>query len=105
MKMVDPQLRGTLTTDIRSFSFLFEDNEEDDEMVLWNDRTARPIPQELQAALSRCSQVSARTAQFLLNITVNGLLYAPYQKHRGNSCILFAQSQDKLVPAWIETIF
>lgn len=107
-KMVDPQLRGTLTTDIRSISSLFEDDNGDDDTVFWNDRTARPIPQELQAALSRCCYVLARTAhtaQFLPNITIDGLMYAPYRKHRGNSCILFAQSHDKLVPARIETVF
>ena len=40
-KMVDPQLRGTLTTDIRSISSLFEDENGDDDTVFWNDRTAR----------------------------------------------------------------
>jgi hypothetical protein len=104
-KMVDPQLRGTLTTDIRSISSLFEDDDEDDDGAFWNGRTARPIPQELQAALIRCGYVLARTAQFLPNIAINGLMYAPYRKHRGNSCILFAQSHDKLVPARIETVF
>lgn len=104
-KMVDPQLRGTLTTDIRSISSLFEDDHQDDDGAFWNGRTARPIPQELRAALSCSGYVSARTAQFLPNITIDGLMYAPYRKHRGNSCILLAQPQDKLVPARIETIF
>jgi hypothetical protein len=104
-KMVDPQLRGTLTTDIRSISSLFEDDNEDDDTAFWNGRTARPIPQELRAALSRYCHLLPRTAQFLPNITIDGLMYAPYRKHRGNSCILFAPSHDKLVPARIETIF
>lgn len=103
-KMVNPQLRGTLTTDIRSISSLFEDDNEDDDTVIWNERTTRPISQELQAALSHCCRVSAGTAQFLPNITINGLIYSPYRKHKGNACILFSKSQEKLVPAQIDTI-
>ena len=87
-KMVDPELRGTLTTDIQSISSLLDDKDEADDMASWNDRTARPIPQELQAALSPLYEVSPRTAQFLPHIAINGLTYTSYQKHRGNSCIL-----------------
>ena len=104
-KMVDPQLRGTLTTDIQSISSLFDDKDEADDMASWNDRTARPIPQELQAALSPLYQVSPRTAHFLSDIPINGLRYTPYQKHRGNSCVLVTLSKDELVPARIDTIF
>ena len=103
-KMVDPQLCGTLMTDMHSISLLFEDNNKDD-TASWNDWTVHLIPQELQAALSHYCHVLARTVQFLANITINGLKYAPYQKHRGNSCVLFAQSHDVLVPAWIKSIF
>ena len=74
-------------------------------MASWNDWTACPISQELQAALSHYCHVLAWTAQFLPNITINGLKYALYQKHRENSCILIAQSHDVLVPAQINSIF
>src|SRR5277367_4942567 len=93
-KMVNPEFRGTLTTDIRSISSLLDDKDEADVMASWNDRTVRSIPQEMQAALSPLYEVSPRTAQFLPHIAINGLTYTPYQKHRGNSCVLFTLSRD-----------
>src|SRR5271156_1424415 len=103
-KMFNPEFRGTLTTDIQSISSLLDDKDEADDMASWNDRTACSIPQELQVALSPLYEVLPWTAQFLPHIAINGLTYTPYQKHRGNSCVLFTLSKDELVPARIDSI-
>ena len=107
-KLVDPQLRDTLQTDMRVLSSLVEDGDDydDDSAANWNEKTARSIPKDICMALTRFHCKSPRTAQFLPNITINGLIYSPTSKHQGNSCILLKSRQDRnLVPARIQNIF
>jgi hypothetical protein len=107
-KLVDPQLRDTLQTDMRVLSSITEDgdaDEYDDNAMNWNERTARPIPTDLCTALARSHCELPRTAQFLPNITINGLVYSPTSKHQGNACILLRSQDQRLVPARIQTIF
>src|SRR5271156_216699 len=70
-KLVDPQLRDTLQTDMWMLSSLTEDgdgDEYDDNAINWNERTAHPIPTDLCAALARFNSKSPRMAQFLRKI-------------------------------------
>ena len=112
-KFTNPQLRDTLQTDMQVLSSLTEgghddDDDDDDSIMDWDDRTARPIPNDLQIALTRFHSRFIRKAQFLPIVTINGLVYTPTSKHEGNSCVLFqpkSQGDLNLVPAWIQTIF
>jgi len=107
-KLVDPQLRDTLQTDIQLLSSLTEDIDNDDGIMNWDDGTARPIPRDLQIALTRFHPRSIQMAQFLPNVRINGLLYTPTSKHEGNSCALLkpkSQRDPILVPARIQMIF
>ena len=107
-KLVDPQLRDTLQTDMRVLSSLTEDgdaDEYDDNAMNWNEQMAHHISTDLCAALARFNSESPRTAQFLPNIIMNGLVYLPTSKHQGNACILLRLQDQSLVPARIQTIF
>jgi hypothetical protein len=110
-KLINPELRDSLQTDMRVLSSLTEgghDDDDDDSIMSWDDRTAKPIPKDLQIALTRFRSRSIQKAQFLHNITINGLVYTPTLKHEGNSCVLLkpkSQGDCNLVPARIQTIF
>jgi hypothetical protein len=114
-KLVNPQLRGSLQTDMQVLSSLAEgddvdgdhddDDDDDDGAVNWNERTAKPIPGELHTTLTRFCFKPTRTAQFLHCITINGLVYTPTSKHEGNSCILLKSQDQNQVPARIQSIF
>lgn len=106
-KLVNPQLRDSLQTDMRVLSSLVEggDDDDDGEDDDWNERTARAIPRDLHIALTRFHSESTRTAQFLTRMTINGLIYTPTSKHQGNSCVLLNLQDRTQVPARIQTIF
>jgi hypothetical protein len=108
-KLVDPQLRHSLQTDMQVLSSVAEgddDNGDDDGAVIWNEWTAKPISRDLHAALTRFRFKATHTAQFFQHITINGLIYTPTSKHEGNSCILLkSQADQNQVPARIQTIF
>jgi hypothetical protein len=106
-KLVNPQLRDSLQTDMRVLSSLVEggDDDDDGEDDDWNERTARAIPRDLHIALTRFHSESTRTAQFLTHMTINGLTYTPTSKHQGNSCVLLSLQDQTRVPARIQTIF
>src|SRR5271156_2396116 len=77
-QLVDPQLRDTLQTDMRVLSSLTEDgdaDEYDDNAMNWNEQMAHHISTDLCAALARFNSESPRTAQFLPNIIMNGLVH------------------------------
>ena len=110
-KLVNPQLRDSLQTDMQVLSSLAkggDDDGDDDGALNWNERAAKPIPRDLLTALTllRFKSTSTRTAQFLNHTTVNGLIYTPTSKHKGNSCILLKIQEDQIqVPAQIQPIF
>ena len=110
-KLVNPQLRDSLQTDMQVLSSLAEggdDNGDDNGALNWDERAAKPIPRDLLTALARLhfKLTSTRTAQFLNHTTINGLIYTLTSKHKGNSCILLKTQEDQIqVPAQIQTIF
>jgi hypothetical protein len=109
-KLVDPERRSTLLTDIHTLSSRLEDDEDDDEdddddtiVTAWNDRTAQTIPMKLIQGLPHVQLPNK--AQFLSNLTVNGLRYTVSSKHQGNSCVLFKTPDSaQVVAAQIEFI-
>lgn len=106
-KLVNPQLRDSLQTDMQVLSSIAEGSDDVDDSALdWNERTAKPIPNDLLTALTRLHFKSTRTAKYLYHITINGLTYTPTSKNEGNSCVLLKSQEDQIqVPARIQTIF
>ena len=112
-KLVNPQLRDSLQTDMQMLSSLVEggdddndgDGDGDDGAMNWNEWTTEPIPRDLRTALSRFHSGSIYTAHFLTQLTINGLVYTPTSKHLGNSCILLKSQAQTQVPARIQRIF
>jgi hypothetical protein len=108
-KLVNPQLRDSLSMDMQLLSSLTEGGDDDgdnDGAMYWNERSARPIPRDLRTAMTHLSFKSTHTAHFLHRITINGLVYTPTSKHEGNSCILLNSPEDQNhVPAQIQSIF
>lgn len=106
-KLVDPERRSTLLTDIHTLSSRLEDDDDDDDddtiVTAWNDRTAQTIPMELIQGLPHVQL--PKKAQFLSNLTINGLRYTVSSKHQGNSCALFKTLDSaQVVAARIEFI-
>jgi hypothetical protein len=95
-KLVNPQIRNTLITDMHTTLPMPLDDDDDESNVVWNDRTTKVLPEDLNARLSlllpNCH--FDRKAQFLQNIRINGLTYSTAAKHAGNSCILFKARED-----------
>ena len=107
-KLVNPQLRDSLSMDMQLLSSLTEggDDGDDDGAMYWNERTAKPIPLDLHTAMTHSGYKSTWTAQFLHCITINSLVCMPTSKHKGNSCILLNSPEDRnQVPAQIQSIF
>jgi hypothetical protein len=100
-KLVDPEMRNALLTDVFK---LKEDYDDDDtDLMLWNDRTVRSIPKELVQGLSYARL--PEQGQFLSHLTINGLRYTVSSKHQGNSCVYFKKvDSEGLVAAQIEFI-
>ena len=75
-KLVDPERRNALLTDIHTLPIRLENDDDDDDdddtiITAWNDRTARTIPMELILGLPHVQL--PKKAQFLSNLTINGL--------------------------------
>lgn len=110
-KLVNSQLRDTLLTDMRILSALdgpgiIDEDGPKDDVEIWNERTARPLPQDLSSMLTQLHLPTRKKAQFLTHLTINGLLYAISSKHKGNSCVLLkTDGGRKFVPAQIKYIF
>src|ERR1700678_3621062 len=110
LKLVNPQVRDTLTTDINTLTSLFNNVEElDDDTVVWNEQTTRLIFPEVRQALSAFLEqgiVVPQTAQFLTHFKCDGLTYSTSYKHAGNSRIMLTSPENVLpIAAPIEFIF
>ena len=109
-KLLNPQIRDTLVTDMLSLSTLSdEDYDCESDTLAWDERTARLIPLDLYNALSKSIvPTSPRKAQFLSHLTIGGLTYTVASKHIGNShALIKADSSDHnaLIPIRIDYIF
>ena len=109
LKLVNPQVRDTLTTDINALTSLFDDVEElHDDTIVWNDQTTQIFPEVRQALSSFLGQaiMVPQAAQFLTHLKRDGLTYGTSYKHAGNSRIMLKSSRNALpIAARIEYIF
>ena len=110
LKLVNPQVRDTLTADINALTTLFDDVEDlDDDTIVWNEQTTQAIFPEVRQALSAFLEqgiVVPQTAQFLTHFKRDGLTYGTSYKHAGNSCIMLKSPENVLpIAARIEYIF
>jgi hypothetical protein len=104
-KMMDPQVRNTLVTDMLAVTSL-HDGQDTDEDCVWNERSTSVIPQDLHRTL--CSSIDSncpRRAQFLSHLTIKGLTYTVSSKHSGNSNVLLEmEPSSEPIPARIAHI-
>jgi hypothetical protein len=105
-KLVEPQARDTLITDMMSFSEP-TDEAEDEDAKPQSTHEAKPIEPDLRAAFQGSLGFQAPPrAQFQSNLTIGAATYSVSTKHRGNSCTLFkTDSAGEPVPGCIEKIF
>ena len=101
-KLVDPQVRGTLVTDLLSFAM---DDLDDVEEMSTSDTTS-PLP-KIPDSLTTCLQESfggtAKVIALLPNLTMKGIIYSAASRHAGNSSILIHSGlPGVLIPAQIQ---
>jgi hypothetical protein len=103
-KLVNPQARNTLITDMLSLSSL--DDADGNEGVAWQESTLRTIPDDLYHALCAALHPNLpRKARFLSHLTIRGVTYAVASEHAGNSCVLVGtEAGVEPVPVRIEHI-
>jgi hypothetical protein len=106
-KLVKPQARNTLITDMMSFSESTNEVEDKEDAEPQNVHETKPIEPDLHAAFQASVGFPAPPqAQFQSNIIIGAVTYAVSTKHLGNSCVLFkADSASEAVPSCIEKIF
>jgi hypothetical protein len=102
-KLVDPQVRSTLLTDIAHF--LAPEEEANEPLDLKGEMTA--IPAGLYKALKTHFQSSSSTpreAKVLSSYVLNGLTFSTFTRYKGNSFILVRRPSLPSIPARIESI-
>ena len=102
-KLIDPQVRNTLLTDIARFLSI---EEEADEPATMTGRMT-VIPEgpyrALQVFLDNAQQ-TPREAKILTCYALNRLTFATFTRHRGNSFILVSRPSCHSIPAQIKSI-
>ncbi len=102
-KLIDPQLRDTLTVDIRVLSALVQELPEEGETQAAT--SLEPLPQDLKKAFTLAGIDVPAHGQLLANLSFKGVTYSTSTKHLGNSCILISPANDldgePVVPAQI----
>lgn len=107
-KLVNPQVRNTLLTDMLALSGSCSSEKgpiaEDD--IGKDDRTTGPIPESVYQSLKAFLKTSPpRRAYFLTHLTVNGITYSVSTRHLGNSSVMIhSDSKVTSVPARIDHI-
>ena len=92
-KLVDPQLRDTLQTDIQIFATLVEDENEAQQVPAT--RSVDAFPTELCLAFQRSRIGTAYSGHFISNVSIHGLTFSTFSKHPGNACVLIRESNDE----------
>jgi len=104
-RLVNPEVRNTLVTDILSLSQEVHNDEEwVEDFAAQTNCPATPLPEALEACLLESFDQSL-AATVLSHIVINGLTYSSSWKHLGNSSILLdSGSPNKYSPACIDYI-
>jgi len=105
-KLLNPQVRDTLITDMLSLSTALQDTENAVAVDSSNECNSHPIPQSIYEALVTSLRITPpRYADFLSHLTIGGITYTVSSKHLGNSHVLLALNESEdLVPARIDHI-
>ncbi|KAF9471200.1 hypothetical protein BDN70DRAFT_939116 [Pholiota conissans] len=111
-KLVDPQIRNTLLTDIARFSSVLEDVASDASNVITADSKSRktvisgPTHQALRTYYADIGVGKIPNVEKIMSsYTATGLTFSSSTKHAGNSLVLLhSPSQGSSVPAQIENI-
>jgi len=106
-KLVNPQVRNTLVTDMLSLTLAQDDNdsEENTQTLYDGDLKAAKLPTDLRRCIEQKFAHSPSRAPLLSHLTIDGLTYSVSSKHIGNSCIMLdANASQILVPARLDYI-
>lgn len=104
-KLVDPQLRNTLLTDIVGFSGEALDGSDDGDPPPIVLKSMSYLPDSLKDCILNHLGYLPTSASTLSHLTVAGITYSTASKHRGNSCVLLdSRSKSVFLPAQIEHI-
>jgi hypothetical protein len=98
-KLLDPQVRGSLVTDIHTLSPVEEAGIHNFEDL--DEQAARPIPTEIRDAIKSMNLTVPSRATLQTYITIRGLKFAIASKHPGNSCAMVSIEGGTPQPAQI----
>lgn len=97
-KLVDPQLRDSLQTDIQILTALAEDENEVQQVAAT--KSVHAFSSKLCLAFQRSQIDTASSGHFVSDISIHGLTFSTFSKHQGNACVLIRESNDATpVPA------
>lgn len=102
-KLIDPQVRNTLLTDIARFLSLEEEADEPASVTGRMTAIAEGPYNALQTYFN-CAKRTPREAKILTCYTINCLTFSTSTRHRGNSLILVRRPSLPSLPARIESI-
>ena len=106
-KLVNPQVRNTLVTDMLSLTLAQDDHdsEENTQTLYDGDSKAAKLPTDLHRCIEQKFTYSPSRAPLLSHLTIDGLTYSVSSKHIGNSCIMLdANASRILIPARLDYI-
>jgi hypothetical protein len=102
-KLVDPQVRGTLVTDVLNFAV---DDLDEVEVSDYASDTTSPlptIPDFLMTCLLESFNETPKCISLLPNLTIKGIIYSAASRHAGNSSVLIHSGRPGLlIPAQIQ---
>lgn len=104
-KFVDPQVRGTLITDVLSFAMDDLDEVEVEVSDYASDTTSPlpKIPDFLMTCLLESFDATPKCISLLPNLTIKGIMYSAASRHAGNSSVLIQSGRPGvLIPAQIQ---
>lgn len=98
-KLLDPQVQGSLVTDIHMLSAVEKTGSFSSDDL--DEQTARPIPAEIHDAINSANLIVPSRAILQTYITILGLKFAIASKHPGNSCAMVSSEGGSPRPAQI----
>lgn len=102
-KLIDPQVRNTLLTDIARFLSLEEEADEPASMTGRMTAIAEGPYKALQTYFN-CAKGTPHEAKILTCYTLNHLTFSTFTRHKGNSLVLVRRPSAPSVPARLESI-
>lgn len=91
-KLVNPQLRDSLQTDIQILTALVEDENEVQQVA--ETKSVHAFSRELCLAFQHSRNNTASSGHFVSDISIHGLTFSTFSKHCGNACVLIRESND-----------